>query len=133
MKRAKIEAWPKNAIGTKLAMFESTIVLIRSQKEWNAATSFLTGKPLNALDPTRLATDAFCGLSTYYGKSDRKETIFMLGVFDGRKRTFVHELGHIVFDICAYYNIPTEKGQANEVFCYLIEHLYAELEKYVKK
>lgn len=128
----RCEKWPKDIVGTKLAMFESTVVLCRSDAEWNQAVSYLQGKPISQIDPIQLAGKN-AGQATYYAKNDRKGTMFIAGVFDGKRRTLLHELGHVVFDICGYYGIPTKAGDANEFYCYLIEHLFSELEPFLIK
>lgn len=135
MKKPKAEKWPKRAIGHKLDMFQSTVVLVRSYEEWNAAASHLKGVPLDQINPKRLysAKRPMAGAATWYGSSDRLQTIFMVGVFDGRLRTLIHELTHAVFHICDYYGIPTNSGDTNEFFCYLLEHLTHEFKKYCKK
>lgn len=129
-KRERVSRWPKNAIGTKLEQFNSTVVLLRSREEWNCAVSYLQGKPISQIEATHLAGD-YAGLATYYAKSDRAKTMFLAGVFDGKRRTLLHELDHVTFDICGYYGIPTKAGDPNEFHCYMLEFLFSELEKYV--
>lgn len=133
-KQERPEKWPKNAIGNKLQMFDSTVVLVRSCDEWNQAVSYLLGKPINALEPKQIAhPEKYSGLQNYYTKSDRKGTIFLVGIFDGKRRTLLHELDHAVFDICSYYGIPARDGEANEFHCYLLEYLFSEFEPFLSK
>lgn len=44
---------------------------------------------------------------------------FLIGVYDGKLSTFVHELAHITFMILEWVNVPVPDGKANEAYCYL--------------
>lgn len=134
-KRSRPEKWPKDAIGTRLAQFGSTVVLVRSRADWDAAVSNILQAPLSEIDPNKLSgsPNDSVGMCTYYSRTDRKETMFLIGVFDGKIATLVHELAHVTFDICGYYGIPTKAGEANEFYAYTLDFLFSELNKYLFK
>lgn len=129
----RIRPWPKSAIGSRLQMFDGTVVLCRKREEWDAAVSYILSKPISQIDSKRLADPHNAGQCTYYHKMDGKGTMFLIGVFDAKSRTLLHELSHATFDICGYYGVPTNAGEANEFFCYLLEYLFSEFEPFLTK
>jgi hypothetical protein len=109
-----------------LQMFEGTVAVVKSIDDWNAFVCLHHGKQREQL-PERLFVDDDCqavGYECRLAKTEHGPTTFLIGVFDGRIRTFVHELAHVVFDICGYYQIPAREDEANEFYCYCYDFLF---------
>lgn len=51
------------------------------------------------------------------------EYAFILGVFDRKLTTLVHELSHVTFNIMARVGVTVDAQDPNETFCYMLEEL----------
>lgn len=111
-----------------LRLFEGRVTLVKSMDAWNEYVCSHHGKKREELSDRLFISesDNIVGMEARLARSDETNapTTFLIGVFDDRIRTFVHELAHAVFDICGYYGIPTEAGEANEFFCYTYDFLF---------
>lgn len=56
----------------------------------------------------------------------------LIGVFDGCNSTVVHELSHATFAIMEYIEQPIDFHHS-EAYCYLIESMYSQCEKWLAK
>jgi len=113
-----------------LPMFGGRVMLVRTYSEWNAAVTELKGDDASH---NLIEEDSHLGCEVRIAKSDTCPiTTFLVGVYDGTRRTLLHELSHATFDICGYYGIPTDAGDANEFYAYCIEHLFHNLFRYFK-
>jgi hypothetical protein len=65
-----------------------------------------------------------CGRSSKLANKRTGEVIYMLGVFDGKLDTLVHELGHITLYVLDHVGIPVGPGDTSEAFCYLQGDLF---------
>lgn len=54
---------------------------------------------------------------------------YMIGVFDGKLSTLVHETAHTAFKILRDCSIPVSADGNQEAFCYLQEWLFDQLHK----
>ena len=63
------------------------------------------------------------GLSTRLYDTDKDESVYLIGVFDGRDRTLVHELAHTCFEMLTYSGVPISRRN-DEAFAYLMDSLY---------
>lgn len=55
-----------------------------------------------------------------------KHGCVLVGVFDGKVSTLVHELFHATVHVLDYVGVPTETGKSNEPYAYVLEFLYTE-------
>lgn len=60
-------------------------------------------------------------------------SIHLVGIFDGRRSTLVHELAHASFRILDRVGIETPADSKNEAFCYLLDTLYDFCEPHIKR
>lgn len=64
--------------------------------------------------------------------SDFSGMIYMIGVFDGRLSTLVHETAHAAFKILRDVNVPVGADGNQEAFCFMQEWLFQQLRKGLK-
>lgn len=104
-------------------LFEcGTVYLCKSREEWIAAYEWLN---VDDGDP-----DRFAGLAHTLNYED-KQTLYMIGVFDGNISTLVHEAAHVAFYICRDVGVTLDINDSNETYAYLIESIIRCFGKYV--
>lgn len=54
----------------------------------------------------------------------KNERVYLIGWFDRKPATLVHELAHMTFEILTYSGVPISKRN-DEAFAYLIDALFA--------
>lgn len=66
---------------------------------------------------------------TSYSHNRRR---MVIGIFDGRLRTVVHELGHATFNVLDFIGQPVD-AEHSEAYCYLQDHLFNQAYEWLKK
>lgn len=94
-------------------IFSARIVLLTTREAFLRRRARLTDDPLDLDDAN--------GCSSDHGMC------YLVGVFDGRLATLVHELGHTAFKILHDCNVPVRRDGQMEAFCYLQEYLFEQL------
>lgn len=62
-----------------------------------------------------------CGIASDFENG----TVHLVGVFDGRLPTLVHEIAHVVIKVFAYVNVPI-RPDCSEAFTYLLDDLFSQ-------
>lgn len=93
--------------------------------------SFETWDKASAYVGSDFKAKGYAGLCGQYVHPDIG-TINLVGVFDGRVATLVHELSHCAFNILGRAGVPVKDYEANEAYAYLLDTLYTESMKYIK-
>lgn len=108
-------AWPKPVADFYVPLYGGRVCLFTSPDKYSKALEFLQqapGKP-------RVA-----GCARWLRRDD--EDMYMVGWFDGKPSTLVHEAGHVALYIAEHVGIkPAASG--GEPFCYLLDNLCAGL------
>ncbi len=73
-----------------------------------------------------LCTDKPFDVESCDGASSDFDPVYLVGVFDGKLATLVHELAHTTFKILRHCGIRAD-ADAQEAFCYLQEWLFEQL------
>ena len=66
---------------------------------------------------------------TIYYKNKQDRIVHVIGVFNGKLSTLVHEVSHCCLDICKLRGIPVGGDDTSEAYCYLVEYIYDKLYK----
>lgn len=77
-------------------------------------------------EPIDLSADAGCS-SEYL-----RQGVHLVGVFNGKVSTLVHELGHVTINILEWCGVPIN-SECSEAFCYLQDHLFSKCRPIVKR
>lgn len=95
-----------------MAPWPGTLVFTTDREEW-----FRLYAKRDGVNPEAYQTS--CGL-TWDDKG-----YHLVGVFDSKLSTLVHELGHATMDVLNHANAGSyTEGQNQEQFCYLLGHLF---------
>ncbi len=103
----------------QIPLFGGWLMLTLDRDQHNRATKWLGQPPSPDDDFTGLG---FC--QEYDDKEGRQ--CIIVHVSDWRLDTLVHEIAHAAFKILDHRGVETGSGN-RETFCYLIDHLFAEL------
>lgn len=116
--------WPKSCKRYHLSLYGCTIYFINNKKDYLQALSYLHGKE-----------EPITEVQTSSGKAVQMESedgaqIFIIGVFDDKTTTLVHEAAHVAIFISEHVGFKAEDGNS-EPFAYLIEDIYAHFESFL--
>jgi hypothetical protein len=64
------------------------------------------------------------GLTRHFIHSETGENLYVVGVFDGKVRTLVHECAHVCFYVCSDVGMPIDTSQPNETYCYMLDRMF---------
>ncbi len=56
--------------------------------------------------------------------------VYLIGVFDNKTTTLVHELGHMCLDVCEHRGFSAHDGNG-EPFCYMLDYLFRLFEQHL--
>lgn len=107
---AKIK-WPKVPRFFVPLFHCANVYLCRSKEEWVQAESAL-GVPLADISMLN-------GICQHFVNEAAGENLYLIGVFDNRISTLVHECAHATFYCCHDVGVTVDTGEANETYCYL--------------
>lgn len=117
--------WPKLP-SYRVPLFDSgRIYLCRSRDEFRQAMNFI-GVPADKIESLN-------GLCRHFENETTNENIYMLGVFNGKESTLVHECAHATFFICNDYGVTVDTGSANETYCYMLDRMFSHFLPYLKQ
>jgi len=121
MKKPK---WPKkHCKRVKVHLYGSHIFAFNNRKHFAKAADYLgTDLPQVGID----------GLSVQLEHTENGSSIYLLGVFDGKLSTLVHEVAHIAHFVTARAGFDSGVGNG-EPYAYLIGHMFDKLEKFIKE
>lgn len=120
MSKKKKLKWPK-VFETFIPIYGGRIVICRTHAEWKQCAKYLGA----TIFPT--------GSGAHQSFEGKSSFIHLVGVFDRRRSTLVHELSHACFRIFGRVGIETPCGEKNEAFCYLLDNLYDQCESHIRK
>lgn len=107
--------WPANAVTHEVPLYGSCVYFVQSLADYNLCMDFYKMKH---------SKDDCVGKVQWCVNKKDGTTFFMLGVFDGKPSTLVHELAHLTFFVLAHVGVPVKEGKPNEAYCYLLDSLY---------
>jgi hypothetical protein len=65
------------------------------------------------------------GIARNLSHTGTGEVLYLVGWFDEKQTTLVHELAHLTFYVLGNAGVPVENnGAANETYCYLLDNLF---------
>lgn len=99
-------------------IFDCKVCVITDRKQFTKVRAKFTKVPFDA--------EGCVGCSSDYGYT------YLVGVFDHRLSTLVHELAHTTFKILRDCNIPANVDGNQEAFCYLQDWLFSKSIKAIK-
>lgn len=108
--------WPEKAIWHRAELYGQPVCFVQTEEDYRDALAYYGIKAK--------LTKVFGRSQWCVSNTDPTVAFFMVGVFDGRNSTLVHELAHCCFFLLEHVGVPVKRGQANESFCYLLDHLY---------
>lgn len=114
--------WPRLA-SVAVPLFSGQVYVTTSRADFEAAARCLgdCGEELQE------AIWGALGLTSSYAHQETGEPLHLVGVFDGKPRTLVHELAHVTFDVLDRVGQETDRG-GRETFCYLQDYLFEKFE-----
>ena len=109
---------PKGSVTFPVHVYGGRVLLCLTHKAYEAAHKVLD--PKEETETYDLATVR--GLSSRFSEMDHK-SVYLIGYFDRKSPTLIHELAHTAFYIMSHAGVPIS-GENDEVFCYLLDSLY---------
>ncbi|WKZ86328.1 hypothetical protein N5B55_05080 [Ralstonia pickettii] len=119
---ASRKKWPR-LVTVDVPLFSGRVCVTTSRADYEAAARYLgdCGEELQE------AIWGALGLTSTYAHLETGEPMHLVGVFDGKPRTLVHELAHVAFDVLDRVGQETDRG-GRETFCYLQDYLFERFE-----
>jgi hypothetical protein len=114
--------WPK-ITEFIVPIYGGRVALVKSLKVWKQCVDYLAG-------PGKEMPTGCGGAHQHFTAPG--SSVYLVGVFDGRKSTLVHELAHCTFSVMDHVGIPTPPDEKNEAYCYLLDALFEKLEPKIK-
>ena len=115
--------WPKKYCKiVKIHLYGSSIYAFNSRKGFEKAAAYMN------VDVSHYGTD---GISLPLEDKKDGSSIYILGIFDGKLDTLVHECAHITHFVAQKTGWDSSAGNG-EPYCYLIGHIFKKLERFVK-
>lgn len=110
---------PKPVFSDGLKPFENLSYELYTTKE-----ALYRAKAYYNKGPFVIENTVCSGITEYVVPKGTKNGIYLLGVFDGRRTTLVHELTHMLIMTFSHYGmyIPDSNGEA---FCYQLDHVFS--------
>ena len=109
--------WPKPAAQFTVPIYGGGVYLFTSQAEYAQALAFLKQSP---------AREGVAGCARWLENQDTKDVMYMVGWFDKKPTTLVHEATHVALYIAEYVGFSPKAG-GGEPFCYLLDTLLEKL------
>lgn len=110
--------WPKASVIYDVPLYGGTLHLFKSHKKFEAAYRFL-GHEYDA---------SGCAGSTAYLTNEKGSALYIIGVYDKRLDTLVHEIGHATMMIMERVGVDAY-ASGGEPLCYLLGDMYEKLAK----
>src|SRR5689334_20760880 len=109
---------PKSAVEVRLTPYRHTLFFVDSRKKMERCCPHV-----GEMTPDTQGCSHVC---TCNGGA-----IFIIGVFNGRADTLVHELAHVVFNLFDLIGQPVN-ASTSEAFAYLQQWIFEQLEPHLK-
>lgn len=117
--------WPKLPC-YPIPLFQSAnVYLCRSKEEWVEAEASI-GLPAADLKGSSGRCREFINDVT-------GESLYLIGVFDNKLATLVHECAHATFYCCSDVGVTTHPTDANETYCYLLDRMFTAFLPHIKQ
>lgn len=119
------EKWPKLP-RYLVPLFEcANVYLCRSKEEWMQAEACI------GVTPANLSTSV--GRCRQFVNDTTGENLYLIGVFDNRLTTLVHECAHATFYCCSDVGVSVQTDQPNETYCYLLDRMFSHFQPHIKQ
>lgn len=112
--------WPKKAIAINIPIYDQTVWLFTDKSTYMKAMASLGIE-------TKLPNS---GVARWSEHTTTGEVRFVIGVFDNKFSTLVHEAGHMERFVCDYLGI---KKNDDEAHCYLLSYLFEQGRQYINE
>lgn len=122
-KESKVK-WPKVESYLVPLFHSSWVYLFTTPEDWKQAHRHL-GVDLNNL--VRIN-----GCVRHFYEASTGENMYMIGVFDGKVSTLVHECAHACFYVCSDVGVPIDTSEPNETYCYMLERMFERFLPHIK-
>lgn len=117
--------WPKLE-SFLIPLFKNAhVYLCTSKAEWIQAEASI-GLPAADLKGIN-------GRCRQFIHEDTGESLYLIGVFDGRSATLVYECAHATFYCCHDVGVTIETDQPNETYCYLLDRMFSHFLPHIKQ
>lgn len=117
--------WPKLPRFFVPLFHTANIYLCVTKEQWQQSM-----KCLNAPERNLSFSN---GLTMQFSDDDTAENMYLIGVFDGKLSTLVHECAHATFYVCNDIGIDIETNQRNETYCYLLDRMFSHFLPHIKQ
>lgn len=117
--------WPKLPRYIIPLFYSANIYLCRSKEEWVKAET--------ALGVSLADVSMANGMCRHFVNDAVGENIYLIGVFDNRIATLVHECAHATFYCCSDVGVTTNPNDANETYCYLLDRMFSAFLPHIKQ
>lgn len=118
------DKWPKLQ-SYMVPLFQSSwIYLCTTKEEWNQAHRNLKADPNN--------TGRLVGCVRNFRDDVTGENMYLVGVFDGKLSTLVHECAHACFYVCSDVGIKIDPAERNETYCYMLDRMFDRFAPHIK-
>lgn len=116
------QKWPKkHCFYLAVPLYGGSLYCFKTREHFDEATKYLN------ID---LQHEGKVGVCSHL-ENDDKESLYIVGVFDGKLGTLTHELAHIAMMIIQRAGFNSEDGNG-EPYCYLFGDLFDKLEEWLK-
>ncbi len=116
--------WPKVQSYLIPLFHSSWVYLFTTIDDWKQAHRHL-GIEVNNLSRIN-------GCVRHFHDPSTGENMYMVGVFDGKLSTLVHECAHACFYVCNDVGVRVDTAERNETYCYMIERMFERFMPYIK-
>lgn len=118
------DKWPKLE-SYLVPLFQSSwVYLCTSREDWLQAHRNLKAEPNNV--------NKIAGCVRHFHDGITGENMYLVGVFDGKVSTLVHECAHACFYVCNDVGVRVDTAERNETYCYMIERMVDRFMPHVK-
>ncbi len=108
---------PKGSASFPVPLYGGRVLLCLAREAYNKASVQLDAGECKGID-------ACSGLSNRHAENGNK-SVYLIGVFDGKQSTMVHELVHTTFAVLAHAEVPISRRN-DEAFAYLMDTLFSD-------
>lgn len=123
-RKEKKEKWPKLE-SYLVPLFQSSwVYLCTTREDWLQAHRNLKAESNNV--------QKVAGCVRHFYDEITGENMYLMGVFDGKVSTLVHECAHTCFYVCADVGVPIDTSSPNETYCYLLERMFERFLPHIK-
>jgi hypothetical protein len=117
--------WPKLP-SYLVPLFQcATIYLCRSKQEY-----------IDAMKAIGCSADGISlnnGLCRHFVNDSSSENFYIVGVFDGKLSTLVHECAHATFFCCSDAGVDIDASKANETYCYILDRMFTHFAPFLQE